>query len=56
MKDNTNERNWFLCPKCGQKICQLSNEAKSYGLYFRCKKCHNEVEIKVNVNSEGIIA
>lgn len=56
MKNKISARNWFLCPKCGQKICQFSNEAKSYELYFKCKKCHNEVEIKINSGSKDIIA
>lgn len=54
MKDKTNKRNWFICPQCGQKICQFSDEAKAFKLFIKCKKCHNEIEIHVNGNREAI--
>lgn len=52
MENKTNERYWFSCPICGQKICQFNDEAMAFELYIKCKKCHNEIEIKVNVKSE----
>lgn len=42
--DNTK---WFQCPICGQKILKISAASKSEGLYIKCKKCKNEIEIKV---------
>ena len=38
---------WYRCPVCGQKLLKVSNKAKSKGLYIKCKKCKNEIEIKV---------
>lgn len=34
---------WYRCPICGQKLCQVAPGAK--GVYLKCKKCHNVVEI-----------
>ena len=42
------ERRWYVCPVCGQKICQFSDEAIAMELYIKCKKCHNEIEIRIN--------
>lgn len=38
---------WYKCPVCGQKILKISKEAQSRGLYIKCKKCKNEIEIKI---------
>lgn len=38
---------WYKCPICGQKILKISKEAQSKGLYIKCKKCKNEIEIKI---------
>lgn len=50
--DNENERYWFTCPVCGQKICQFTEDAMSMKLYIKCKKCHNEIELKINMNNQ----
>lgn len=41
------ERKWYACPYCGQKLVIVNNVAHSAGVYVRCKRCRNEVEIKV---------
>lgn len=38
---------WYKCPVCGQKILKISKLAQSKGLYIKCKKCKNEIEIKI---------
>jgi ribosomal protein L37AE/L43A len=43
-----NERQWYVCPICGQKICQFSEEAIAMEVYWKCKNCKNEIEIKIN--------
>jgi transcription elongation factor Elf1 len=50
--EKTNERRWFTCPICGQKICQFSDEAIAMELYIKCKKCGNEIEIRINSRNE----
>lgn len=40
----TTEIKWYFCPICGQKLCQVAPGAK--GVYLKCKKCRNIVEIK----------
>lgn len=37
---------WFHCPVCGQKLCKVAPGAK--GVYLKCKKCRNEVEVKAS--------
>lgn len=37
---------WFVCPICGfDRICKVSEEAKG-GVFVKCRKCSNEVEVK----------
>ncbi|MDF2839942.1 MAG: hypothetical protein K0Q99_713 [Clostridia bacterium] len=55
MGEKTNKRSWFSCPKCGQKICQFSSGAKVHELYIKCKKCHNEVEVKIEAANRDVI-
>jgi transcription elongation factor Elf1 len=55
MGEKTNKRSWFSCPKCGQKICQFSSGAKVHELYIKCKKCHNEVEVKIEAANSDVI-
>lgn len=38
---------WYRC-KCGQKILMYDNNSNSYGIYIKCKKCKDIVEIVVN--------
>ena len=38
---------WFICPVCGQKILKISEKAVASGLFWKCKKCGNVVEIKI---------
>lgn len=43
---------WYKCPICGQKILKISEIAQSKGLYIKCKKCKNEIEIKIEPKKE----
>ncbi|HWQ74507.1 MAG TPA: hypothetical protein VN441_04265 [Syntrophomonas sp.] len=38
-------KQWFHCPVCGQKLCQCTEKAQ--GVYIKCKKCKQEVEVKI---------
>jgi transcription elongation factor Elf1 len=52
-KQNTNtERHWFTCPCCGQKICQFADGAMSLQVFIKCKKCGNEIELRINISHE----
>lgn len=46
--EQKSDRHWFECPICGQKICQFTDAALSFELFIKCKKCKNEIEIRVN--------
>lgn len=39
------EKKWFHCPVCGQKLAK-TNEQASGGVFIKCKKCKQDVEIK----------
>jgi len=40
---------WYHCTKCGQKLLKYSDAAKSEGVYIKCKRCKQEVEVKLNI-------
>ena len=42
------KKTWYRCPICGQKILKVNGLAKSQGLFIKCKKCKNEIEIKID--------
>lgn len=37
-------KKWFHCPICGQKLAKVDKRALG-GVFIKCKKCSNEVEI-----------
>lgn len=39
-------KEWFVCPICGFKLLMVDNTKKIEGVYLKCKKCKNEIEIK----------
>lgn len=39
---------WYRCDVCGQKILMYENNSISKGIYIKCKKCKEIVEIVVN--------
>ena len=41
-------KRWFLCPYCKKKLIKYNKDAYSNGIFFLCKKCKKEVEIKIN--------
>lgn len=43
-------KTWYKCPKCGQKLALVAQNASCYGVFVRCKKCRIEIEIKVNMD------
>jgi transcription elongation factor Elf1 len=49
------QEEWFKCPICGQKILKISHNAQAQGIYIKCKKCKNIIEITVpNPNPEPV--
>lgn len=45
-------KKWFLCPYCNKRIVKYEQGAYSKGIFFLCKNCKKEIEIKINkVNS-----
>lgn len=49
MTDQKSEENrtWYHCPKCGQKICMASSNASGKEIFIKCKKCKSEIEIRI---------
>ena len=41
------ERKWYSCPHCGAPLLIYDNTAQSNNVFLKCKKCGNEVEIKI---------
>lgn len=41
------KREWIKCPKCGTKLAVSDNNAKSSGIYIKCRTCKKEIEIKL---------
>lgn len=44
-------KRWYKCPVCGKKIIKYNKDAYSEGIFFLCKNCKREVEIKINKSS-----
>lgn len=43
-----NNKEWYLCTCCKQKLLMIDPSKKIEGVYIKCKKCRNEIEIKNN--------
>ena len=41
-------KKWFQCPYCQKKLIKYSKDAYSKGIFFLCKNCKKEIEIKIN--------
>ena len=41
-------KKWFICPYCKKKLVKFDKDAKSKGIFLLCKKCGNEIEIRIN--------
>ena len=41
-------KKWYKCPNCGKKLIKYNKDAYSKGVFFLCKKCKNEVDIKIS--------
>lgn len=41
------EKKWYHCPKCGQRILIYQNTAVCAGIFIKCKKCGNNIEVKI---------
>nr|DAI08420.1 MAG TPA: cysteine-rich protein [Bacteriophage sp.] len=42
-------KKWYICPYCKKKLVRYEEkDAISKGVFFLCKKCKREIEIKIN--------
>lgn len=42
-------KNWYCCPYCGKKLLKYNKaKAQSKGIYYKCKNCKREIEIKID--------
>lgn len=46
-KSEASSKLWYYCPKCGQKLLLHEEGAKSEKVFLKCKRCKNEIEIKL---------
>lgn len=44
-------KTWYKCPYCNKKLIKYEQGAYSKGIFLLCKKCGQEIEIKVNNKS-----
>ena len=40
-------KKWYRCPFCNKKILKYDRDAYSKGIFFLCKNCKKEIEIKI---------
>jgi transcription elongation factor Elf1 len=40
-----NDKVWYVCPICNQKLLMINPVKSIEGVYVKCKKCHQEVEV-----------
>lgn len=38
-------KTWFICPICGQKLLIIDKAKNIEGVYIKCKKCKQEIEV-----------
>lgn len=38
-------KEWHNCPVCGQKLLKINSKKKIEGVYIKCKRCRQEIEI-----------
>jgi predicted nucleic acid-binding Zn ribbon protein len=43
---------WCCCPQCGQKLFPVNRKTKIEFLEFRCKRCRQVSEIKIEPEPE----
>lgn len=43
---------WYHCPYDGYKLCQIDPKEHIRGVYLKCKKCGNIIEIKNEIKLE----
>lgn len=44
-------KTWYKCPNCNKKLIKYEKDACSKGVFLLCKKCGQEIEIKINNKS-----
>lgn len=48
------EQEWYHCPVCNFKICKINPHKHIEGVYIKCKKCGNIIEIKNEPEPEPV--
>lgn len=41
------KQKWYRCPICNKKILKYEKEANSKGLFIKCKRCKEIIEIVI---------
>ncbi|MCI8629226.1 MAG: hypothetical protein HFE57_06945 [Firmicutes bacterium] len=42
------EMKWYTCPVCHNKLVKVADNFEARGIYIKCKKCKNQIEVKQN--------
>lgn len=40
-------KQWYRCPNCNKKIVKYEEYASCRGVFFLCKNCKKEIEVKI---------
>lgn len=43
---------WFSCPICGTRQLKIDKSKHIEGVYIKCRKCGNEIEVNNEPESE----
>lgn len=41
-------KQWYFCPICKKKLLLYKTNAHCEQVFIKCKKCGNEVEVRIN--------
>lgn len=41
-------KKWYLCPYCQKRLIKYKEGAQADGIFFLCKNCKREIEIRIN--------
>lgn len=44
---NDSELKWYRCPRCGQKLFQISEDAHANGIHVKCKLCKKIIHVNL---------
>ena len=38
---------WYCCPKCGQKLFKVKEDAQASGIEYKCKRCKDVIQVNI---------